>query len=78
MSYKAHTFVAAVIAIGLAAGRVSPASAAVLSYEQTASGRTGSGQVTSYLSLPTTDTYGRSFNNPTAEIGTARLTRFHS
>jgi hypothetical protein len=70
MSYKAHTFVVAALGIGLVAGHASPASAAVLSYEQTASGRTGSGQATSYLSLPTTDTYSRSFNNPTFQIGT--------
>jgi hypothetical protein len=70
MSYKAHTFVVAVLGIGLAVGHVNPASAAVLSYEQTASGRTGSGTATSYLSLPTTDTYSRSFNSPTTQIGT--------
>jgi hypothetical protein len=70
MSYKAHAFVVAVIGIGLAVGHVSPASAAVLSYEQTASGRTGSGQATSYLSLPTSDTYSRTFNAPTTQIGT--------
>jgi len=70
MYYKAHTFVVAVLGIGLAAGHVNLASAALLSYEQTASGRTGSGQATSYLSLPTTDTYSRSFNGPTTQIGT--------
>lgn len=69
MSYKAHTFVVAVLGIGLAAGHVNPASAAVLSYEQTASGRSGSGTATSYLSLPTTDTYSRSFTSPTTQIG---------
>jgi hypothetical protein len=71
MSYKAHAIVVAVISIGLGVGHVSPLSAAVLSYEQTGSGgRTGSGQATSYLSLPTTDTYTRSFNSPTTQIGT--------
>ena len=40
-----------------------------LSYEQTSSGRTGSDQATSYLSLPTTDTYSRSFFNATTPIG---------
>jgi hypothetical protein len=70
MSYKAHAFVVAVLGIGLAAGHGSPLSAAVLSYEQTASGRTGAGQATSYLSLPTTDTYSRSFNSPTTQLGT--------
>jgi hypothetical protein len=70
MSYKAHAFVVAVIGIGLGVGHGSPLSAAVLSYEQTASGRTGSGQATSYLSLPSTDTYSRSFNTPAAHIGT--------
>ncbi len=70
MSYKAHTLAVAVLGISLAAGHVSPASAAVLSYEQTASGRTGSGQATSYLSLPTSDTYSRTFNAPTTQIGT--------
>src|SRR6202023_1073320 len=70
MSYKAHAFVVAVISIGLGVGHVSPLSAAVLSYEQTAAGRTGNGQATSYLSLPSTDTYSRSFNSPTAQIGT--------
>jgi hypothetical protein len=69
MSYKAHAFVVAVISIGLGVGHVSPLSAAVLSYEQTAAGRTGNGQATSYLSLPSTDTYSRSFNSPTAQIG---------
>jgi hypothetical protein len=70
MSYKAHAFVVAVVSIGLGVGHVSPLSAAVLGYEQTAAGRTGSGQATSYLSLPSTDTYSRSFNSPTAQIGT--------
>ena len=69
MSYKTHTFVVATLAVGLSALHAGFASAAVLSYEQTAGGRTGSGQATSYLSLPTTDTYGRSFNAPTAPIG---------
>jgi hypothetical protein len=69
MSYKAHAFVVAAVGIGLAAAHVGPVSAAVLSYEQTASGRTGSGQATSYLSLPTTDTYSRAFNSPTSQIG---------
>ena len=65
MSYKAHTFAVAVLSIGLAVFRVSSASAAELSYEQTAAGRTGSGKATSYLSLPVADTYGNSFNAPT-------------
>ena len=39
MSYQAHTFAVAVLAIGLAALRVSSVSAAELSYEQTAAGR---------------------------------------
>jgi len=69
MSYKAHTFVVAALGIGLAVVHANAASAAVLSYEQTASGRTGSGQATSYLSLPTTDTYARSFNSATSQIG---------
>ena len=69
MSYKAHTFVVAALGFGSAMMQASTASAAVLSYEQTASGRTGSGQATSYLSLPTTDTYARSFNSPTSQIG---------
>jgi hypothetical protein len=69
MSYKVHAPVVAVVAIGLSALHVGAASAAVLSYEQTASGRTGIGQVTSYLSLPTSDTYSRTFNSPTAQIG---------
>jgi hypothetical protein len=71
MSYKTHAFVVAVIGIGLAAALQSnSADAAVLSYEQTGNGgRTGTGQATSYLSLPTTDTYGRSFNSPTTQIG---------
>jgi hypothetical protein len=69
MSYKAHTFVVAALGIGLTVMHASTASAAVLSYEQTAGGRTGSGQATSYLSLPTTDTYARSFSSPTSQIG---------
>lgn len=69
MSYKAHAFVVAVLGIGLSVGHISPSSAAVLSYEQTASGRTGTGQATSYLSLPATDTYSRSFSSPTTQIG---------
>lgn len=69
MSYKLHASVIAVAAIGLSALHVSAASAAVLSYEQTASGRTGSGQATSYLSLPTSDTYSHAFSSPTAQIG---------
>jgi hypothetical protein len=70
MSYKTHTYVVAVLSFGLAAAlHVSLASAAVLSYEQTASGRTGNGQGTTYLSLPTSDTYGRSFTGPTTQIG---------
>jgi len=64
MSYKAHTFVVAVISIGLAALRVSAASAAVLSYEETAAGRTGNGAGTTYLNLPVSDTYGNSFSHP--------------
>jgi hypothetical protein len=59
-----------VLSIGLAALRVSSVSAAELSYEQTAAGRTGSGKATSYLSLPVSDTYGNSFNSPTtAQVG---------
>jgi hypothetical protein len=73
MSYKKHAFVVAVISNGLAmclsALHPGAASAAVLSYEETAAGRTGSGQATSYLSLPATDTYSRSFNSPTTQIG---------
>jgi hypothetical protein len=73
MSYKAHAFAVAVVSNGLAiclsALHASPVSAAVLSYEETAAGRTGSGQATSYLSLPTTDTYSRSFNSATTQIG---------
>ena len=70
MSYKAHTYVVAVVSIGLAVLRVSPASAAVLSYEQTAAGRTGDGHATTYLSLPVSDTYGNTFGHPTtATIG---------
>lgn len=65
MSYKARTFVVAVISVGVAALRVSSASAAVLSYEETAAGRTGSGAGTTYLSLPVSDTYGNSFSHPT-------------
>jgi len=70
MPYKTHTFAVAVLAIGLAALRVGSVSAAELSYEQTAAGRTGSGKATSYLSLPVSDTYGNSFNAPTtAQVG---------
>src|SRR5215467_10986308 len=65
MSYKAHAFVVAALGMGLAAVHPGSASAATLSFEQTAGGRTGAGQATSYLSLPTSDTYGRSFNSPT-------------
>jgi hypothetical protein len=70
MSYKAHTLVVAVLGGGLSLLQMTSASAAVLSYEQTASGRTGSGTGTSYLSLPTTDTYAKSFTSPTTQIGT--------
>jgi hypothetical protein len=66
MSYKAHTFAVAVVSVGLAALRVSSASAAVLSYEETAAGRTGSGAGTTYLSLPVSDTYSNTFSHPTA------------
>jgi hypothetical protein len=70
MSYKTHAFVVAVLGIGLAVGvQTRSASAAVLSYEQSASGRSGAGQATSYLSLPTSDTYARSFNSQTTQIG---------
>ena len=72
MSYKTNTFVAATFGIALTTLlQVSSARAAVLSYEQTSSGRTvTTGQATSYLSLPTTDTYFRSFSSPTSQIGT--------
>lgn len=69
MSYKARTLVVATVGMALAAIHAGAASAAVLSYEQTGAGRTGSGQATSYLSLPTSDTYGHSFNSPTTQIG---------
>lgn len=72
MSYKTHAFAVAVLGIGLAATlQTRPAAAAVLSWEQLAGGRTGAGQATSYLSLPTSDTYGRSFNSPTTQIGSS-------
>jgi len=69
MSYKAHAFVVAVLSLGVTGMHAGSAAAAVLSYEQTASGRTGSGQATTYLSLPTSDTYGRTFSSPTSQIG---------
>jgi hypothetical protein len=69
MSYKAHTFVVAVVGVGLSLLQATAASAAVLSWEQTASGRTGSGTATSYLNLPTSDTYGRTFLSSTTQIG---------
>jgi len=69
MSYKAHAFVVAVLGLGSTALHVGPVSAAVLSYEQTASGITGGGLATNYLNLPVTDTYGRSFNSATSPIG---------
>lgn len=69
MSYKAHAFVVAVVGAGLSLLQATAASGAVLSWEQTASGRTGSGTATSYLNLPTSDTYGRSFTSPTTQIG---------
>lgn len=69
MSYKTHAIVIAVLGVCSSVLHVSAASAAVLSYEQTASGITGGGQATSYLSLPTSDTYARTFNSPTGQIG---------
>ena len=70
MSYKAHTFVVTVLGIGLSLLEMAPAAGAVLSWEQTASGRTGAGTATSYLDLPTSDTYGRTFLSPTPQIAT--------
>ena len=69
MSYKTNAIVVAVLGVGFSLLHVGEASAAVLSYEQTASGITGGGQATSYLSLPTSDTYARTFNSPTVQIG---------
>jgi hypothetical protein len=69
MSYKTHAIVIAVLGVSSSGLNVSAASAAVLSYEQTPGGRSGGGQATSYLSLPTSDTYARTFNSPTGQIG---------
>jgi hypothetical protein len=69
MSYKTHAIVIAVLGVSFSVLHVSAAAAAVLSYEQTAGGRSGGGQATSYLSLPTSDTYARTFNSPTGQIG---------
>jgi len=41
MSYKAHTFVVAALCVSATSLQATPASAVVLSYEQTANGRNG-------------------------------------
>ncbi len=69
MSYKRHALVIATLGVGVALA--APVSAATLTYEQTSAGRSVVGPATSYLSLPTTDTYTRSFNAPTTgQVGT--------
>jgi hypothetical protein len=69
MSYMKHTHVIALLGFGLSAMYAAAAPAAVLSYEETASGRTGSGAATSYLTLPVSDTYTRTFTEPTTQFG---------
>jgi hypothetical protein len=65
MSYKTHTAVSLVLALGAVVLHTAPADASmVLSYEKTASSLTGAGTINTY-SGTVTDTYQKIFNSPT-------------
>jgi hypothetical protein len=57
------------VAAGLCLAMTENATAATLSYEQTASGTTGSGTVTDYSQLPVSDFFGNSLGKASATLG---------
>ena len=67
MSVKTRVLLAMAITAGTALA-APLATAATLSWERTEAGTTGTGFVNDYLSVPISDTYGRTFLQPTVPI----------
>ena len=66
---KTTALVPLTVAAGLCLAMTENATAATLSYEQTASGITGSGTVTDYSQLPVSDFFGNSLGKASGTLG---------